>query len=425
MDLKQLLIVADQIAKEKNLDPEKIIEIIEDSIAAAYRKEYGQKGEIIKTGLNRTTGELKFWQIKEAIDESMIKSEEQAVSQEDTKLIHFHPERHILLSEAQKIKPEVVIGDKIEFPLKPESSFGRIAAQSAKQVILQKLREAEKEEVLREYKDKEGKIISGVVHRFDRGNVLVDLGRCLGIMFSNESIPGEHYQANQRMRFYVLAVQEDYRGQPGIILSRSHPDFIAKLFEMEVPEIVEDLIEIKEIAREAGLRTKIAVAAKAAGIDPIGSCVGQRGTRIMAINNEISQEKIDIIEWSEETEKFVANALSPAKVKSVEISAPKEAKVIMAEDQLSLAIGKNGQNVRLAAKLTGMKIDIRSEARPEEIQKEGVADAFGFPLTEGQFMAEGSTCGGSAVGGQPIAENEKLDKIEEGKIIPKYRDDED
>ncbi|MBZ1348974.1 MAG: transcription termination factor NusA [Candidatus Liptonbacteria bacterium] len=409
MDFKQLLIVADQVAREKNLNPEKIIEIIEDSIAAAYRREHGQRGEIIKTSLNKTTGELKFWQIKEVIDENIIKSEGQAVDQEDIKLIHFHPERHISLSEAQKINPEAVIGDKIEFTLKPENSFGRIAVQSAKQVILQKLREAEKEEVLREYKNREGKIISGVVHRFDRGNVLVDLGRCLGIMFSGESIPGERYQANQRMRFYVLAVQEDNRGQPGIILSRSHPDFIVKLFEMEVPEIAEGLIEIKEIAREAGIRTKIAVAAKFDGIDAIGSCVGQRGTRIMAINNEISQEKIDIIEWSEEVEKFVANALSPAKVKSVEIFVPKEARVIMAEDQLSLAIGKNGQNVRLAAKLTGTKIDIRSETRPEEIQKEGVVDAFGSPLTEGQ----------------PIVENEKLDKIEEGKIIPKYRDDED
>lgn len=402
MDLKQLLSIAGQVAKEKELDLDKVIEIIEDSIAAAYRREYGRKGEVIRAELDKESGELKFWQVKEVVDKTMVRTDEETdLSEERLKLPRYHPEKHIWLEEARLVKPDILPGEKLELPLEPAAGFGRIAAQSAKQVILQKFRQAEKESVLKEYKSKEGQVVSGIIHRFDRGSVFVELGRAMGIMFPTESIPGEHYRVNERMRFYVLAVQEDFRGQPGIILSRSHPQFVAKLFEMEVPEIAEGLVEIKAIAREPGHRTKIAVAAKAEGIDAVGSCVGQRGTRVMTVTNELGQEKIDIIEWSEDPVKFVSAALSPAKVKSVEILPERSALVLVGEDQLSLAIGRGGQNVRLAAKLTGMKIDIRSEMRPEEVQEGGVAE----------------------VEDASIEEMEKKDKIEENKIIPKYTDE--
>jgi N utilization substance protein A len=418
MELKQLLTVANQIAKERGLDAGRVIEIVEDSIATAYRKEYGHRGELIKAELNRENGELKFWQEKEAVDETMVRREDEEIPGEtgipsetgveergeieEIKLPHYNPERHIWLDEAREIKPDAALGEKLRFPLKAEADFGRIAAQSAKQVILQKFREAEREAVLKEFKNKEGEIVSGVIHRFDRGNVFVDLGRTTGVMFESESVPGEHYRVSERRRFYLLAVQEDYRGHPGIILSRSHPKFVTKLFEMEVPEIAEGVVEIKEISREPGNRTKIAVAATISSVDPVGSCVGQRGTRVMTVTNELGQEKIDIIEWSDNLEKFIASSMSPAKVRSVEILPRREARVIVPEDQLSLAIGKGGQNVRLAAKLTGMKIDVRSEIRPEEVQEGGVAAAE-----------------------EAIEETAEQDKIEENKLIPKYRDDED
>jgi N utilization substance protein A len=413
MDLKQLLAAIGQISKEKGLDEGKILGIIEDSIATAYRKEYGKRGEIIKTELNRKNGELSFWQEKEVIDETMVRTEkegeevveEPVLAEGEVRLPRYNPERHIWLAEAKEIKKDAALGEKIRFPLEEKSDFGRIAAQSAKQVILQKFREAEKESVLKEFKDKENKVVSGIIHRFERGNVFVDLGKATGVMFSNEAIPGEHYRLNERMRFYVLAVQDDFRGQPGIILSRSHPEFVAKLFEIEVPEIAEGAVEIKEIAREPGSRTKIAVAAKIEGIDPVGSCVGQRGTRVMTVTNELGQEKIDIIEWFEEPEKFVAASLSPAKVRSVEILPRREARVIVPEDQLSLAIGKGGQNVRLAAKLTAMRIDVRSETRPEEVHEGGVSEA-----------KEEEIAG--------LEKDPKQDKIEEYKVIPKHYDEE-
>jgi N utilization substance protein A len=419
MDLKQLLVVVSQVAKEKGIEPEKIISVIEESIAAAYRKEYGKRGEVIKAKLNEKTGEMTFWQVKEVVDESTVRviSEEEVMEEqpivesgeEEPKLPRYNPERHIFIEEAKKVNPDIAVGENLEFSLEPKTDFGRIAAQAAKQVILQKLREAEKDMLLKEFKDKEGKIVSGIIHRFERGNVYVEIGKALGIMFGNESIPGEHYRVNERMRFYVLTIQEDRRGQPGIILSRSHPKFINRLFELEVPEINDGTVEIKGIAREPGSRTKIAVVSKVQGVDPVGSCVGQRGTRVMAVTNELGgQEKIDIIEWSEDQNKFVASALSPAKVLSVEILPRREAKALVAEDQLSLAIGKGGQNVRLAAKLTGMKIDVRSESRPEEVQEGGIADNEDEDILP--EVLEGDM---------------KQDKIEETKIIPKFIGEDD
>jgi N utilization substance protein A len=384
LNIKELGRAIEQISKEKSISSEQVIEAIENAIAAAYKKEYGRKGEIIRAKLDPKTGELKFWQVKTVVDETTVRIQEEetaneAIGQEgldagasELRLPRYNPDKHILLADARKIKKDAALGEEIEFPLESKSAFGRIAAQTAKQVVLQKLREAERQSILSEFHNKEGSIVSGIIQRFERGNVYVDLGRAIGVMFGNEAVPGEHYRIGERLKFYVLAVQEDAK-LPGIILSRAHPQFVAKLFEMEVPEIAEGIVEIKAIAREPGSRAKIAVASHAEGVDPVGACVGQRGTRVMAVNNELGDEKIDIIEWSEDPQKYIANALSPAKVQEVKIYERRGARVYVSEDQLSLAIGRGGQNVRLAAQLTGWKIDVRSLGAPNESQ--ATADA--------------------------------------------------
>jgi N utilization substance protein A len=410
--LKDITRAIDQIAQEKGLDPQRVLEAIESSIAAAYKKEYGSRGEMVKAKFDLVSGDLKFWQVKTVVDESTVRmiEEDSAIETVETNeaqsagrrgkkgeaesrpsakpevrgeseeplLPRYNSERHILIAEAKKIKKDAALGDELEFPLETHDDFGRIAAQTAKQVVLQKLREAERDSMIKEFKDKEGELVSGTVQRFDRGSVYVDLGRAIGVMFGSESIPSEHYRIGERLRFYVVAVQDDAK-LPAIVLSRSHPKFVAKLFEMEVPEIADGIVEIKAMAREAGSRTKIAVSSSVPSIDPVGSCVGQRGTRVMAVNNEIGQEKIDIIEWAEDSEKFVANSISPAKVTSTELLPRREIRVYVPEDQLSLAIGRGGQNVRLAARLTGWKIDVRSQSRPDEVLSGGVAD-----LAEGE-----------------------------------------
>jgi transcription termination/antitermination protein NusA len=388
LNIKELTKALKQVSEEKGLEPDKVLEVIESSIAAAYKKEYGERGEMVKCNVDQKTGELKFWQIKKVVDETTVRFIEEGEEQmeaeramapaenEEPKLPRFNPERDITLEEAKKIKKDAELGDELSFPLETHEDFGRIAAQTAKQVILQKLRESERESILNEWRGREGQIVSGVIQRFERGNIFVDLGRTIGVMFANESIPGEHYRSGERLRFLVLAVQEDTR-LPGIILSRSHPKFVIELFRMEVPELMEDSIEIKSIAREPGNRTKVAAASKADGVDPVGALVGQRGTRVMAVNNELGNEKIDIVEWSEDPEKFIANSLSPAKVERVEILPRREARAFVPENQLSLAIGKGGQNVRLGAKLTGWKIDVRSQTDPESVQEGGVAAGAG------------------------------------------------
>ncbi len=381
MDLKLLASAISQIAVEKAIKPEKVLEAIEAAIAAAYKKEYRKRSEIIKAKFDLKTGGLKFWQIKSVVDPAAVRvmdlEEETAEAPKEKEmeeiLPRYNPDRHIFQEEARKIRSDVQVGDELEFPLEVHADFGRIAAQAAKQVILQNIREAERASVKEEFSGKEGEIVSGTVQRFERGNVYIDLGRAMGIMFPNECIPGEHYRLGARMRFYVMAVQDDPR-RPGIILSRSHPNFVVKLFEMEVPEMADGIVKIEQIAREPGSRTKIAVHSNQESIDPVGSVVGQRGTRVMAVTNELGNEKIDVIEWFDEPEKFIANSLSPAKVKLVEVLERREARVLVAEDQLSLAIGRGGQNVRLAAKLTGWKIDVRSQSRPEEVQEGGVAE---------------------------------------------------
>ena len=394
MDLKQLASAVEQIAAEKGIATEKVIGAIEAAIAAAYKKEYRKKSEIVRAKFNLKTGDLEFFQVKTVVDPSEVtiveggaEEVERPEHQEgEEALPRFNADRQILIEDAKKVKADVKSGDELEFPLEGKSDFGRIAAQTAKQVVLQSIREAERSSIKEEFASKEGEIMSGQIQRFERGNVYVNLGRAMGIMYPNESIPGEHYRVGDRMRFYVLAVQDDAR-RPGIVLSRSHPNFVMKLFELEVPEIADGTVVIKSIAREAGSRTKVAVASNEEGIDPVGAAVGQRGTRVMAVTNELGNEKVDVVEWSDEPAKFIPSALSPAKVKSIDVLPRREAKVLVPEDQLSLAIGKGGQNVRLAAKLTGWKIDVRSQSNPEEVQEGGVAASGGMGDDDGEVTA--------------------------------------
>ena len=375
MDLKNFTSAISQIAEEKGISAERIIESIETAIAAAYKKDYGEKGQIIKAKLDPKTGQVKFWQVKMVVTEDMIYSEEEleklqeSTEETEDEKIRFNPEKHIMLDEAKKTKKTIKAEEELEIPLTTKKDYGRIAAQTAKQVVLQKIREAEREMVLEEYKTKEGDIASGIVQRIEGRNVYVDIGKTLGLMPKEEQVYGEFYKTGQRLKFYIIKVDETPRG-PIVLLSRAYPKLITKLFELEVPEISQGQVEIKSIAREAGSRSKIAVESKEEGIDPIGSAVGQRGTRVMAIINELGGEKIDIIEWSEDPEEFITNAISPAKVEEVRVLPKNKALCIVPEDQLSLAIGKDGQNVRLAAKLTGWKIDVRTMADADKAEED-------------------------------------------------------
>ena len=389
MDLKIFTSSITQISEEKGIDKEKVVEIIEQAFAAAYKKDYGKKGQIIKAKLSSKTGKVKFWQIKLVVTEDEIYSEEEIeeMKEQEEKIgvnevkteavedgkIRFNPEKHILLKDAKKIDSKIKKGEDLEIGLEAKEDYGRIAAQTAKQVILQRIREAERNTIFDEYKEKEGEIISGIVQRIEEGKVFFDIGKGLGVLPREEQIPGEFYRFGQRFKLYVMKVDEGAKG-PLIILSRSYPKMLSKLFELEVPEIQSEDVVIKSIAREAGSRSKIAVAAKADGVDPIGAMVGQKGTRVMAVINELGGEKIDIIEHSDKSEKYITNSLSPAKVMDVDILPKNKAMVLVPEDQLSLAIGKEGQNVRLAAQLTGWKIDVRGDKGEEGEETEEKKD---------------------------------------------------
>jgi len=372
MNLKDIKLLVTQLAQEKGIPEEKVLETIEAAFASAYKKDYGKKSQKIEAKFDLETGDLQFWQIKLVVEKDMILTEEElkersasskgALEKNKGALegkIRFNPERHILIEEARKIDPKIKVGENLRIPLESQKDYGRIAAQTAKQVILQKIREAEKETIFEEYKAKEGEIVSGIVQRVEQNAVFFDIGKVLGLMPREEQIPGEFYKLGQRFKLYVLKVEKSPK-EPLVFLSRAFPKFISKLFEVEVPEIANGQVVIRSIAREAGSRTKIAVSSESEGIDPIGSVVGQRGTRVSAVIAELGGEKIDIIEYDDDPEKFVKNALSPAKVLEVETGPGNKALCIVPEDQLSLAIGKDGQNVRLAAKLTGWKIDVKS-----------------------------------------------------------------
>lgn len=373
-DLKVINSVLEQLEEERGIARDKVLEAIEMALATAYKKEYGKRGQIVRAKFDLKTGDVEMSQVKIVVDESkvfMSKEElEEALEtaeEKDDERVLYNPEHHILLADAKKIKRDAEVGDEIVFPLESKGDYGRIASQTAKQVIMQKIREAERSSVLKEFGEREGDIVSGTVQRIERGNVFIDVGRAVGILPYEEQIPGERFSQGERVRAYLYKVEDGPKGV-SLRLSRSHPLFLIKLFENEAPELQNGTIEIKSVAREPGSRSKVAVATNDNYIDPVGSLVGQRGVRVATVTSELGGEKIDIIEWSDNPAEFIEDALSPAKVVSVDANEEKrEAEVVVSEDQQSLAIGKGGQNVRLAAKLTGWRIDIKS-VKGEEIQ---------------------------------------------------------
>lgn len=400
-NIEQVHAAIQQICDEKNISLDAVIETIEAALAAAYRKDFGEKNQNIKVEFSLETGDMKVFDVKTVAEDVDLEEQENQIAAQEEKrqqgeeiseeemIKRFNPRTEIMLSEAKLIKPDAELNEEIWTKLEIPSGFGRMAAQTAKQVIIQRLREVERQNVFDEFKDSEGKVIDATVQRKEGRLVFVDIGRAMAIMPVEEQIPTEAYKTGQRLKFYVVSVNLGNRG-PEIIVSRAHEQLVRTLFNIEVPEIASDVVEIKSVAREAGLRTKIAVTTAQENIDPIGSCVGQRGARVQTIINELAGEKIDIIEWSEDAKAFIANALSPAKISSLELhDDDRLAHVFVADDQLSLAIGKGGQNVRLAAKLTGWRIDIDGAqeflAQEQETveNKEEVSDDLTVKTEEG------------------------------------------
>ena len=358
LDIKALKLAIEQLELERRIARDKLIDAIEQSLAAAYKKEYGQKGQVIRAHIDLDAGVVSFEQVKTVVDETTVRFEEEVVDETDERE-HWNDEKHILLDGAQIIKTDAALGDEIIFNLEPKDDFGRIAAQTAKQVIMQRIREAERTSIMDEFGSKEGDIISGYIQKVDRGTVYIDFNRAIGMIPPSEQIPSDRYVRGSRIRGYLYNVEESPRGV-NLKISRTHPKFLEKLFAYESPEVLSGLVEIKSVAREPGARSKIAVWTEDPNIDPVGSCVGQKGVRVGTVMNELGGEKIDIIEWSPDPEEFVRKSLSPAKVLDLVLDeVGHKATIEVTPDQLSLAIGKGGQNVRLAAKLTGWKIDIK------------------------------------------------------------------
>ncbi len=432
------------ICEEKGIPEQMVIETIEAALAAAYRKDFGQPNQNIKVVFNTETGSSDVFDIKTVVEDQELPTEEELKAMMEKKAAareaavkamaegktvepveeekFFNPKTEIMISEAQKVKDDAKIGDEIKTELKVPAAYGRMAAQTAKQVITQKLREAERNTIYQEYKTKEGEIVIGVVQRREGRAILVDLGRTAGILPPDEQVEGERYTSGMRVKVYIASVNLGPKG-PEIVLSRSHPEMVKKLFSLEIPEIANGSIEIKGIAREAGFRSKVAVMATRENIDPIGSCVGQRGTRIQTIISELGGEKIDVIQYSEDSSQYIANALSPAKVSSIEVNEAERSSVVtVGEDQLSLAIGKAGQNVRLAAKLTGWKINIRGEKTGVAGSSEGaVATPDGAVATPDEAVkapAEGAPAEAPAAETKGEPKAEEAPKAEESKEAP-------
>lgn len=341
---KEFFEALEELSIEKGINKNYILDAIEQALLTAYKKNF-QSQENVKILIDEEKATIKVFSLREVVEEV------------------FDPAIEISLPEAKKYDKKVAMGDVVEVEVTP-ADFGRISAQTAKQVIIQKLREAEREIVFNEYSDRQGEIVSGIVQKVDKNLVIVDLGKLEGIMSTNEQVAGEEYNVNDKIKAYVVEVQKSGKGVPQMIISRTHPGFVRRLFELEIPEIYEGLIEIKNIVREPGSRTKIAVYSKDMNIDPVGSCVGPRGIRIQNILNELKEEKIDVVEWSEDPIQYIASSLSPATVLAVDVDTENmTSKVVVPDNQLSLAIGKDGQNARLAARLTGWKIDIKSESQ--------------------------------------------------------------
>lgn len=372
-DSSEIISAIRQVCDEKNISMDSVITTIEAALAAAYRKDFGDKTQNIVVEFDAETGNSKVYDVKTVVpdvdlEELEKKLEEQKVRREageeiplEDEVKRFNPKSEIMLAEARKIKKTVGVSDQIKTRLTVPAEYGRMAAQTAKQVIIQRLREAERENIYSEYKGKEGEVINAVVQRHEGYNVLFDVGQATAVMPPDHQVRRERYESGRRMKVLLVSVMMTTKG-PQIIVSRSSEQLVAKLFAHEVPEVNSGLVVIKAIARESGERTKVAVATEEENIDPVGSCVGQRGTRVQTVIQELNGEKIDIVEWSDSIDAFIENAIAPAKVLSVAIDeASKRAVIKVKEDQLSLAIGRGGQNVRLASKLVGLRIDIAKE----------------------------------------------------------------
>lgn len=341
-----------EIVKSKGISEDFIFNAVEDALVSAYKKNYSKISNTavhnVRVSIDREDGEVHVYSLKDVVDEVY----------DDT--------IEISLEEAQSINAKYQLEDVVEIEVTPRE-FGRVAAQNAKQVVIQRLKEAERNVIYNEYSEKAYDIITGVINRKERGNVFVNLGKTEAILGPNEQIPNENYGFNEKIKLYIVEVKQTTKG-PQIVVSRTHPGLVKRLFELEVPEIFNGIVEIKGISREAGSRSKIAVFSHDENVDPMGSCVGPKGSRVQNVVNELNNEKIDIIKWSKDPEVFISNALSPARVESVDVidEENKIASVVVDDNQLSLAIGKEGQNVRLAAKLTGWKIDIKSKSQIED-----------------------------------------------------------
>ncbi len=404
LDLKVINSVLGELEEDRGIPRQSVIEAISTALATAYKKEYGRKGQVIRAKFDMETGKTEFFQIKFVVDDTRVwfpsetdetkdaddtkgknkeehKVDPNAPTEEDDERVRYDSEKHMLLEDARRIKKDVEVDDEMIFPLETQEDFGRIAAQTAKQVIIQKIREAEKISIMGEFEGREGEIVAGSVQRIERGNIYLDLGRTQAIMPYDEQIPGERFRQGERVRAYLYSVEEGSRGVM-LRVSRSHPRFLMKLFEQETPELASGAIEIKAIAREPGSRSKIAIYAVDEHIDPVGALVGQRGVRVSTVMSELGGEKIDIIEWSEEEEHFIEDSLSPAKVLDVVMDEEEHKAIVeVAEDQQSLAIGRRGQNVRLAAKLTGWRIDIHS-SQGESVAEIGDDGVVKMPTEE-------------------------------------------
>ena len=428
IDLKTMGAVLGEF-EDRGISRATMIDAIESAMATAYKREYGKRGQVIRAHLDTDTGTVSFEQVKTVVDETTVRfpdESEQAAEEAahhampahaghpflreheeelaDGELPRYDAEKHILLSNAKLIKKGAVLGEELIFPLEPQDDFGRIAAQTAKQVVIQKVREAEKMSMMEEFGEKKGEIVGGIVQRMERGAIFVDLGRTTGILPYEEQIPGERYRPGERIRAYLYAVDEGFRGVY-LRLSRAHPKFVVKLFEQEAPELASGAIEVKALAREPGSRTKIAVASVDPHVDPVGSLVGQRGVRVSTVMSELGGERIDIIEWNDDASEFIREALSPATPLEVVLDeAEHRATVTVSEDEQSLAIGRGGQNVRLAAKLTGWNIDIISAAGTEVAESDGES----VEVLENENPETGDAIDPAVEAGVAPAESEEL-----------------
>lgn len=343
----EFITALDDIEKDKGISKDVLIEAIESALLSAYKKDFGSK-ENVRVEIDEDEGEARVYSQRKVVEEVETPNDE------------------ITLEKAREIDPSYELGDIVEEEITP-ANFGRIAAQTAKQVVMQRIREAERDVIFDHYKKKEGELITGTIHRFHYDNILIDMGKTEALLPPPEQIPGEVYEKGKRIKLYIVEVSSTTKG-PRILVSRTHPNLLKRLFELEVPEIYDGTVEIKAVAREAGRRSKMAVSSRDENVDPVGSCVGPKGMRVQAVVDQLNGEKIDIIEWNEDHGELIANALNPAEVISVDTDEDeKVAEVVVPDFQLSLAIGKEGQNARLAAKLTGWKVDIKKESEVSDI----------------------------------------------------------